>query len=53
MDKYEAREKARIIKEALMIVDKLADIDYDEYEEMQELIDKATKLKKNRFWKLK
>ena len=52
MDSFEAREKARIIKEALTIVDELGGLDYDDYEEMQELVDKAEKLKKNRFWKL-
>ena len=45
--------KAELIKKALTIVDELAELDYDEYEEMSELIDRAEKLKKHRLWKLK
>lgn len=49
----ENETKADLIKKALIIVDELADLDYDEYEEMGELIDRAEKLKKHGLWKLK
>ena len=49
----EDETKADLIKKALTIVDELAELDYDEYDEMQELIDRAEKLKKHRLWKLK
>lgn len=56
-------EKARIIKEALIIVDELAksdidDVDYPfdannfDYGELQKLVERAKQLKKNRLWKL-
>lgn len=56
-------ETARLLKEALKIVDELAksdlvDVDYPfegddfDYLKLQELINKAKKLKKNRLWKL-
>ena len=48
----ENEQKADLIKKALSIVDELADLEYDDYEEMQDLIDRAEKLKKDRFWKL-
>ena len=48
----EEQQKADLIKKALTIVDELAELDYDEYEEMEELIDRAEKLKKDRNWKL-
>ena len=47
------KEKAELIKNALLLVDKLADMDVAEIDEIEELIDKAKKLKKNTFWKLK
>ena len=47
------RQKAELIKNALLLVDKLADMDVAEIDEIEELIDKAKKLKKNTFWKLK
>jgi hypothetical protein len=53
------RETAKILKESLMIVDKLAKMDADDVfandddrEELEELIEKAKKLTKNRLWKL-
>ena len=51
-------EKARIIKEALLIVDKLGTFgtEPDEYEdsrELEELIKKAKILKKSVHWKLR
>lgn len=63
MKELEAYEKGRLIKEALKIVNKLAennladidgsfnDKDFDS-EELQTLIIKARELKKNRWWKL-
>ena len=48
----EEEQKADLIKKALTIVDELAELDYDDYEETSELIDRAEKLKKDRFWKL-
>ena len=59
----ESIEKGNLIKEALKIVDKLAendlaDIDGDfniddfDYEKLQDLIMKARRLKRNRWWKL-
>ena len=54
MDKHEAREKANLLKDSLRIVDKLGDMDIDDYDsdELEELMNKARKLKKNRYWKL-
>jgi len=53
------KEKAELIKSALIIVDKLAKMDSDDIfandddmDELEELIEKAKKLKKNRLWKL-
>ena len=62
MDELEAFEKGKIIQEALIIVDKLAesnlaDIDSEhisddfDYENLQNLIINARKLKENRWWK--
>lgn len=56
-------ETARLLKEALKIVDELAtsdlgDVDYPfetedfDFEKLQRLIERAKKLKKNRLWKL-
>ncbi len=58
------KEKGELIKEALKIVDDLAksdliDVDYPfdgddfDYLKLQELINKAKQLKKNRLWVLK
>jgi hypothetical protein len=55
----EDHEKAELIKSALKIVEKLSGMDADdifaeddEREKLEELIEKAKKLKKNRLWKL-
>lgn len=48
----EEQQKADLIKKALRIVDEVAELEYDDYEEMSELIDRAEKLKKDRLWKL-
>lgn len=56
-------ETARLLKEALKIVDELAkndlaDVDYPfdsddfDFQKLQDLIERAKKLKKNRLWKL-
>jgi hypothetical protein len=56
--KIDNKVKANLIKEALKIVDELAKYDiydlksYDKYE-LEELIDKAKKIKKNRLFVLK
>ena len=52
MNNLELRNKARLIKEALKIVDKLANLNIDEIIEIEELINKSQKLKKDRLWKL-
>ena len=53
-------EKAKILKEALKIVDELKKIDIDELlrheegtEELDDLIKRAKKLTKHKLWKLK
>lgn len=53
----DSKNKARLIKEALKIVDALAKYDIDDMssydkETLEELIDKAKKLKKDRLWRL-
>ena len=59
----ESKEKSEILKEALKIVDALAKNDLDglvenftsddfNYNELQNLIKRAKKLKNNRLWKL-
>lgn len=58
----EELEKARLIKEALKIVDELAKIDDehdltdiedgDLYDDLENLVKRANKLKKNPLWKL-
>ena len=55
----EELEKAKLIKDALKIVDELGKMDIDDIhhndddrEELEELIEKAKKLKKNKLWKL-
>lgn len=62
---HEDLENGKLIKEALLIVDKLADSDLIDvmdgvefnannfdYEMLQKLIKKARRLKQNKFWKL-
>lgn len=51
----EEKEKANIIKEALKIIDKLGaiyPIEKGDFEELEELAEKARKLKRNIHWKL-
>jgi len=53
----EERDKANLIKDAIKIVDELAKYDIDDMssydkDELEELIEKAKKLKKNRHWRL-
>ena len=55
MDDYSRREKARILKEALRIVDLLGDFDEDNFSKnniLYDIIVKAKKLKKSREWRL-
>lgn len=52
MADLDARDKARLIKEALKIVDELADCDITDLPDIEDLIDKAEKLKRDRNWKL-
>lgn len=52
----DSKQTAEILKESVRIVDALAKIDYDFYqdgEEVEKLIEKAQKLTKHRLWKLK
>jgi hypothetical protein len=58
--KSDDKETAKILKDALKIVDELAKIDIEELlrhsegdEELDDLIKRAKKLKRNRLWKLK
>lgn len=49
-------KKGELIKKALTIVDELADLEVDLFEgdgDLDELVEKAQKLKKDRLWKLK
>jgi hypothetical protein len=53
------KETARLLKEALKIVDELGKLneeyimtDENDYETLEKLIKKAKELKKNRLWKL-
>lgn len=48
----DARNKARLIKDGLKIVDELADLDITDISEIEDLIEKAEKLKKDRLWQL-
>lgn len=54
MDKHEALEKANLLKDSLRIVDKLGDLDVDDYDidDLDDLIKKSKRLKRNKFWKL-
>lgn len=52
MADLESRDKARLIKEALKVVDELADLDITDLPDIEDLIDKAEKLKRDRNWKL-
>jgi len=53
MNNIDNRNKAELIKKALTIVDELAELEYDDYEEFGELVERAEKLKKNRLFVLK
>lgn len=44
--------KADLIKKALQIVDELAELDINEVDDIDDLIERADRLKKDRFWKL-
>jgi hypothetical protein len=57
--KSDNRQTAEILKDSLKIVDELAKMDADDIfandddrEELEDLIEKAKKLTKNRLWKL-
>ena len=52
MADLDARDKARLIKEALKIVDELAECDFSDTMDIEELIDRAEKLKRYRNWRL-
>ena len=52
MADLDARDKARLIKEALKIVDELAEFDITDLPDIEDLIDRAEKLKRDRNWKL-
>jgi hypothetical protein len=54
------KEIAKILKESLKIVDKLATLEFDDMddfinvqEDLENLIKRAKELKKNKLWKLK
>lgn len=56
MEDQDSRETAKLLKEALTIIDELGNLypfERDDFETIEELIEKARKLKKNRLWKLK
>jgi CO dehydrogenase/acetyl-CoA synthase beta subunit len=48
----EAQVKAQLIKNALKVVDELADLEITDIADIEDLIEKAEKIKKNRHWKL-
>jgi len=55
----DSKQTAELLKDSLRIVDKLAKMDADDIfandddrEELEDLIEKAKKLTKNRLWKL-
>lgn len=51
--KGENTEKAKLLKSSLKIIDELGNLDISgDLDEINDLIDKAKKLKKNRYWKL-
>lgn len=54
MDLPEKKDKKRIIKDCLTIVDRLSKIDSDDLdvEELEKLIKKSKNLTRSRFWKL-
>ncbi len=48
----EAQVKAQLIKDALKIVDELADLEITDINDIEDLIEKSEKIKKNKYWKL-
>jgi hypothetical protein len=59
MSTTESQEKARLLKDALRIVDELAKCDFDGRnelvsfeDELGNLVKRAKNLKRNRFWRL-
>ncbi len=55
MSNLDDRNKAELIKKALKLVDELADLEIDLFEgggDLDDLIERAEKLKKDRLWKL-
>lgn len=46
-------QKGELIKKALTIVDELAKTDINDRNDIEDLIMRSSKLKKDRFWKLK
>jgi len=56
MADQDALDTAKILKEAIKIVDELAKLypyEDDDFNTLEELIGRATTLKKNKLWKLK
>lgn len=49
----ENEQKADLIKKSLIIVDELAELSIEDVDEIEDLIEKAEKLKKDRFFVLK
>jgi len=49
----ENEQKADLIKKSLVIVDELGKLDMEDVDEIEDLIERAEKLKKNVHWKLK
>ena len=53
MSTFEDRKKVDLIKKALTIVDELGELDIENnYDDINELIDDARKLKRDTYWKL-
>jgi CO dehydrogenase/acetyl-CoA synthase beta subunit len=52
MKNIEKEEKKKIFKAALDIVDKLSSLEIEDEDLLEDLIDRAKKVKKNRFWRL-
>jgi hypothetical protein len=52
MSDLDNRNKAELIKKALKLVDELGSLEEFDAEEIEDLMDRAEKLKKNVHWKL-
>ncbi len=52
MKKNIEKDKIAIIKECLVIVDKLGSLDIEDIDDIENLITKSKKIKKSRHWKL-